>query len=162
MKGITILAAAAAMLGLAGCNMAGRSDNLSANAASGNAAASSKPADGAAANAAAPQTADAGKLNAGGGAVPASSTGTAASGIRLDRTFIMGRWTDDGNCEKPTEFSQDGRFITPDGNTGLWNLDGDRLTLTGNRTIGFRVVPLDPNTINIVHDDGSLGHSTRC
>ena len=161
MKGIAIVTAAAALMTLAGCNVLGPSGNASANGAAGNGAAgAAKPAGATAGNAAAPQTADAGKLNEGGGAIPASSTGT--GGIRLDRTFIMGRWTDDGNCDKPTEFSQDGRFITPDGSSGLWNLEGDRLTLTGNRTIGFRVVPLDPNTINIVHDDGTLGHSTRC
>ena len=159
MKGMTILVAAAAMLGLAGCNMTGRSANLSANAAGGNAGAAAKPGESApATNQAAPaQTADAGKLNAGGGAVPASS-----SGIRLDRTFILGRWTDDGNCDKAVAFNPDGSFTDAGGGTGLWNLEGNRLTLTGNSTLGFRVVPIDQNTINIVHDDGSLGHSTRC
>jgi len=159
MKGITILAAGAALLGLAGCNMTGRSANLTSNAAGGNAAAPAKPAESAtAANQAAPtQTADAGKLNAGGGAVPASS-----SGIRLDRTFILGRWTDDGNCDKAVAFNQDGSFTDAGGGRGLWNLDGDRLTLSSNSTLRFQVVPLDQNTINIVHEDGSLGHSTRC
>jgi hypothetical protein len=160
MKGMTILAAGAAMLGLAGCNMTGRSANVTANAANdSNAAAAAKPAESAsAANQAAPaQTADAGKLTAGGGAVPASS-----SGIRLDRTYLLGRWTDDGNCDKAMSFNPDGSFTNASGGTGLWNLDGSRLTLSGNQTVGFRVVPIDQNTINIVQDDGSLGHSTRC
>jgi hypothetical protein len=157
MKGIAIFAAGAALLALAGCNR-GTSAGAAANGAAGNGAAAAKPADGGAANQAAPQTADAGKLNEGGGAIPAVSSGA----VQLDRTYIMGRWTDDGDCDKPTEFSQDGRFINPDGTNGLWNLDGNRLTLTGNQTITFRLVPIDQNTITIVHEDGSLGRSTRC
>jgi hypothetical protein len=157
MKGIAILAAAAAMLTLAGCNRAGTNANASANGAAGNAAAP-KPADGAAANQAAPQTADAGKLNEGGGAVPASSSGA----VRLDRTYVMGRWTDDDDCSNVIEFTQDGRFIAPNGGTGLWNLDGDRLTMTGNQTATIRIVPIDQNIMTVINDDGSLSRSTRC
>lgn len=156
MKGIAILAAAAAMLSMAGCNRAGTSTNSTANSAAGNASAP-KPADGAA-NVAAPQTADASKLNQGGGAVPATSSGT----IQLDRTYIMGRWTDDNNCNNVIEFTQDGRFIAANGGTGLWNLEGDRLTMSGNGTATLRVVPIDQNTITVVKADGSLGRSTRC
>ena len=154
MKRIAILAAAAAILAMAGCNRG--SGNASANAAAGNAAAA-KPADGAA-NQAATQTADAGKLNEGGGAVPASSSGT----VPLDRAFMMGRWTDDGDCSKGVQFNQDGGYTNADGGGGLWNLDGDRLTLTGDSTITFRLSPIDQNTITVIHDDGSLGRSTRC
>src|SRR4051812_25791756 len=157
MKGIAILAAGAALFALGGCNRS-MSANAAGNGAAANSAAAAKPADGTAANQAAPQTADAGKLNEGGGAIPATSSGTA----QLDRTFILGRWTDDGDCNKPTEFNQDGRFINPDGGAGLWNLDGNRLTLTANSTTSFRIVPIDQNTITVVHDNGSLGRSTRC
>lgn len=153
MKGIAILAAGAALLALAGCNR-GMIANTSANA-SGNAS-TPKPADGAA-NQAATQTADAGKLNQGGGAVPASS-----SGIQLDRTYMLGRWTDNDDCGDVIEFTQDGRFIAANGGTGLWNLDGDRLTMSGNGTATIRVVAIDQNTITVVKDDGSLGRSTRC
>jgi len=161
MKRRTILAAAAATLGLAGCNMAGTSSNLSANAASGgNAAAPAKPTETAAAtNQNSPvQTADAGKLNAGGGAVPASSSGA----VTLDRTFLLGRWTDDNDCSNAIAFNQDGGFVAANGGTGLWNLEGDRLTLSGNSTGTLRVVAIDQNTITVIHADGSLGRSTRC
>jgi hypothetical protein len=154
MKGIAIVAAAAVVLTLAGCNRGATNANATANAAAGNAA---KPADGAAANQAAAQTADAGKLNEGGGAVPASS-GT----IRLDRTFLLGRWTDDNDCDNVIEFNQDGGFVAANGGTGLWNLDGDRLTMTGNQTATLRVVPIDQNTMTVINADGSLGRSTRC
>jgi hypothetical protein len=152
MKGIAILAAAAAMLTMAGCNR-GNGGNASANAATGNAAAP-KPADGGANT----QTADAGKLNEGGGAVPATSSGT----VQLDRTYMMGRWTDDNDCSNVIEFNQDGGFVAANGGTGLWNLDGDRLTMTGNQTATIRVVPIDQNTMTVVNRDGSLGRSTRC
>src|SRR3954464_2311987 len=69
MKGIAILAAAAAMLSLAGCNRMGGNANATANAA-GNSS-ESKPA-GAGGNQTALQNADAGKLNEGGGAIPAT------------------------------------------------------------------------------------------
>jgi hypothetical protein len=155
MKAIAILAAAAA---LAGCNQLGMggggANNSTTNAAAGNASAGDK--DGGASNAAAP-AADAGKLNEGGGATPA-----AASGVVLDRTFIMGRWTDNEDCDNAIEFTQDGRFITAEGRGGLWNLDGDRLTLSGRATGTMRIVPIDQDTITVVNEDGSLGRSTRC
>jgi len=155
MRGIAILAATAALLALAGCNRAGTSGNSSANAAGNSAAA--KPA-GADANQAAAQSADAGKLNEGGGAIPATSTGP----VQLDRAYMLGRWTDDGDCSKAVQFNQDGRYVNADGTPGLWNLDGSRLTLTGDATITFRLSPIDQNTITVIHDDGSLGRSTRC
>jgi hypothetical protein len=159
MKGIAVLAAGAALMSLVGCN--GLGPNGSANAAAGNVAASAaKPADGAAVNQVAPQTADGGKLNASGGAIPASST--YAGTVRLDRTYMLGRWTDDGNCEKAIQFNQDGRFIAMDGGTGLWNLDGERLTLTGTSTLIFRISPVDQNSMTVVNSAGSLSRSTRC
>jgi len=92
MNGIAIVAAAAALLGLAGCNRAATTANTSANAAAGNSAAP-KPADGTAANQTATQTADAGKLNSGGGAIrsrirkrrwpsPPGRTGSSPSSIK--------------------------------------------------------------------------------
>jgi len=153
MKGIAILAAAAAMLTLAGCNR-GSVSNASANGAASNAA---KPAD-AAANGAATQTADAGKLNEGGGAIPATSSGP----VRLDRTYMLGRWTDDNDCSNVIEFNQDGGFVAANGGTGLWNLEGDRLTMSGNQTATIRISPIDQNTMTVINADGSLGRSTRC
>ena len=156
MKGIGIIMAATAVLALAGCNRMGMSANTSANAAAGNASAA-KPADGAA-NQAATQTADAGKLNEGGGAIPATSSGA----VQLDRTYVMGRWTDDDDCSNAIEFTQDGRFLAANGGSGLWNLDGAWLTMTGRDTARVRVVPIDQNTMTVVNTDGSLGRSTRC
>jgi hypothetical protein len=156
MKAIATLAAAAALVTLAGCDrlgIGGGTANSSANAAAGNASAGGKEAGG---NAAAP-AADAGKDPA------ATATPAAASGVVLDRTFMMGRWADAGeNCGEAIEFTQDGRFVAGNGGTGLWNLEGDRLTMTGRDTATIRVVPIDQDTITVINADGSLGRSTRC
>ena len=150
MKPIAMVMTAAALAGLAGCNrIGGTSSNATANVA--NAAASNgaaaKPADNASAggNQAAPQTA-----------------ATSAGAIQLDRTYMLGRWTDNGDCSNALELRQDGGFTTGPGAQGLWNLEGDRLTMTGNSTLSVRVTPIDQNTITIINADGSLGRSTRC
>ena len=148
------LAAAAALIALAGCDRLG-GGGAAANNGAGNAAAGNS-ADGTRDNAAAP-AADAGKLNEAGGAVPA-----AAGGIALDRAFVVGRWTDNEDCDNAVDFMQDGRFLAANGTGGLWNLDGDELTMTGSDTVVIRIVPIDRNTITVVNRDGSLGRSTRC
>jgi hypothetical protein len=147
MKGIAIFAGAAAMLAVAGCNRSAPTANPAANAV-------------APANQAAPQTAASGKPSdgGGGGAIPATSSGT----VNLDRTFLLGRWTDDNDCSNVIEFRQDGGFVAASGGTGLWNLEGDELTLSGNQTATLRIRPIDQNTMTVINADGSLGRSTRC
>jgi hypothetical protein len=160
MKGIAIPAAVVAALALAGCNRLGSvggAANVSTNAAADNTAVA-KLADGAAANQAIAQTAGTGKLNEGGGAIPASSS----DAVQLDRTYIMGRWADEEDCDKAIQFTQDGRFIAIDGSIGLWNLDGNRLTLSGRSTMVFRVVPIDQNVMTVVNAQGLSSRSTRC
>jgi hypothetical protein len=159
MKARTISAAAAALVALAGCDRLGTGGNANygaANGAGGNETARGKDGGG---NAAAP-AADAagGKLNEGGGAIPAS-----ANGIVLDRTYLLGRWANYGeDCSEATELTADARYLPPSGGEALWNLDGDRLTITGDRTVTMRIVPVDQNTITVINEDGSLGRSTRC
>ena len=150
MKAWSALAtAAAALLALAGCNQSGGAANNSASNASSNAS-GDKDGDGNSAEA------TGGKDTA--GATPASG-GTPT----LDRTFLVGRWTDRGDCSDVIEFTQDGRFITDGGNAGgLWNLEGDRLTMTGRATATIRITPIDQNTMTVINVDGSLGRSTRC
>ena len=152
MKPIALVMTAAALAGLAGCNRTGgASSNASANtsnATAGNSAAA-KPTDaasGAGGNQAAPQTAAA----------------SGAGAVQLDRTYMLGRWTDNGDCSNALELRQDGGFTTAAGAQGLWNLEGDRLTMTGNSTLSVRITPIDQNTITIINADGSLGRSTRC
>lgn len=79
-----------------------------------------------------------------------------------DRSFMVGRWTDSGDCADAVAFNRDGRFLTSEGTGGLWHLSGDRLTLTGNSTLLMRIVPIDRNTVRVTNADGSPGQSSRC
>ena len=53
----------------------------------------------------------------------------AGGSATLDRAYMVGRWTDDGDCTAVTEFRADGSFLYPWGDTGQWTLSGDQLTL---------------------------------
>jgi hypothetical protein len=81
----------------------------------------------------------------------------------LDQTYLVGRWTDDGDCSRAYEFTADGRFIAADGGVGGWSLDGDRLTASGpGGSATLRVAPIDRNTMTATSPDGGSGTSTRC
>lgn len=150
MKGIATLAAAAAMLALTACDrlgIGGGSANVSANASTNSAGASNGT----------PPAAGEGSKDLAAGATPASS-----GGVTLDRAYVVGRWTDNGDCSLAAEFAADGRFFANNGTGGLWNLQGDQLTMTGAATLTLQIVPIDQNTMNVVNPDGSLGRSTRC
>jgi hypothetical protein len=158
MKAIAIAAAAAALVALAGCDRLGiGGGNVAAND-SANASTNAAGGDKDGANSAAATPAATGGKD-GGGAIPAASNDGAPA---LDRAYVSGRWTDDGNCGAAVEFTNDGRFVAANGNEGLWNLQGDRLTMQGERTLTLQIVPIDQNTMTVVNPDGSLGRSTRC
>jgi len=101
-------------------------------------------------------------------AAPATAGGKPVNGDQaaaplLDRDYLIGRWSDDGNCGNSYEFAADGSFIAANGQSGNWTLDGDRLTVvgsTGSATI--RVTPVDQNSMTGTGPDGALGTSTRC
>jgi len=95
--------------------------------------------------------------SAGGGA-----GGGAPASVKLDQAYVVGRWTDDGNCSNATEIHADGRFMAGSGPHGTWRLDGNRMTLTGSSTLVLGVVPIDRNVMHVINEDGSLGRSTRC
>lgn len=155
MRAIATLAAAAAILALTACDRlgigggGGDTANASANASTNSA--------GAGAGAGTPPAAGDGSKDLAAGATPASS-----GGVTLDRAYVVGRWTDNGDCSQAAEFAGDGRFFANNGNEGLWNLQGDQLTMTGSSTLTLQIVPIDQNTMNVVNPDGSLGRSTRC
>ena len=60
------------------------------------------------------------------------------------------------------ELLGDGRFFGEGGVGGIWYLEGDELTLTGENAVTVRVVPIDRDTIGLISPDGSLGESRRC
>ena len=89
--------------------------------------------------------------------------GTAAPArIAIDRAFLIGRWTDDGDCAHAVRLLADGAFVTHEGARGHWRLQGSRLTLSGRSTMVLRLVPLDRDTIRVINPDGSSGRATRC
>lgn len=160
MRLIGTIAALAALAALGGCNKLGigAGNTATANAA-GNASGGK---DGGGAPAA---TASTGTTGAGLGDKDSSGTATQASAggaPALDRGYVAGRWSDKEDCSDAVEFTADGRFVTADGRGGLWNLQGDELTMSGNGTVTMRIVPIDQNTMTVVNTDGSLGRSTRC
>lgn len=161
MKAIGILAASAAMLGLSACDQLGLGDFGGGNNATAGNEAMANASGGKPAEAGNEAAADAGAgLD---GKNPAGATQAGSMGnVVPDRAYVLGRWTDDGDCDNAVDFTADGRFLAANGSQGLWNLAGDRLTLTGASTTTLQLVPIDQNTMNVVNPDGSLGRSTRC
>lgn len=80
----------------------------------------------------------------------------------VTREFLFGRWTDDNDCSNTVEFAADGSFVTSDGARGRWTLRGARLSFIGGQTITATVRSNGNNAITLLHDDGTVGHSTRC
>jgi hypothetical protein len=85
-----------------------------------------------------------------------------AAGPHADREFMIGRWSDTGDCGDSVLLEPSGRFTASDGGEGRWTMDGDELTLLGVSALTVRIVPVDHDTIDIVNEDGSLGRSIRC
>lgn len=85
-----------------------------------------------------------------------------ATGMRLNVDYMVGAWSDREDCALPIRFQRNGRFNNPDGTSGTWRLDGDRLTLIGTREVTVRVVPRDRNETIVVQQNGTLGYSRRC
>jgi hypothetical protein len=81
----------------------------------------------------------------------------------VDRNFLIGRWSDRGDCAIAVAFVADGTFATAEGDGGVWNLQGDALTLTGEggtRTV--TIIPIDRDTMEVVDANGAHDRSTRC
>jgi len=155
MKAMATTIAAAALLALTACDQLGIGGGVAVNEAA-NASANAAGKDDGGGN-----SAEAGTGGIG-GKDPAGATQASAGGTTLDRAYIAGLWTDTGDCTAAVEFNIDGRFVANNGNEGLWNLQGDRLTMTGASTTTLQIVPIDHDTMNVVNPDGSLGRSTRC
>lgn len=150
---LKVTTAAAAIAALGACDMLGLNGNDSAGGNNANTVATGNMSSNA--------TADAGSKDpASGGAAPASSSAAPFTG-EVTSAFLVGRWTDTGDCTKTIEFRNDGSFVTEGGN-GMWTLNGDRLTFQGSSTVSAQVAAPNADTIMLTHPDGSVGRSTRC
>lgn len=96
---------------------------------------------------------------------PGGGSGARSGAVHgaVDRNFLIGRWSDQGDCAIAVAFTADGTFATAEGDGGVWNLEGDALTLTGEggtRTV--TIIPIDRDTMEVIDADGAHDRSTRC
>lgn len=80
----------------------------------------------------------------------------------VTREFLIGRWTDNGNCADAVDFRADGTFLTSQQASGRWQLDGGRIRFIGQREVTARIRATGQDRLELTHDDGSVGASTRC
>ena len=83
--------------------------------------------------------------------------------VAIDRDFLIGTWSDAGDCSTTVAFAPDGAYTSEDGAEGQWDLSGDTLTLSGEAgATTLTIIPIDRNTMEVVGQDGSHDRSTRC
>jgi hypothetical protein len=88
---------------------------------------------------------------------------TIAPRAAVDRNFLIGSWSDAGDCSTTVAFLADGGYATADGAEGQWSLAGDTLTLSGEAgATTLTIIPIDRNTMEVIGADGSHDRSTRC
>ena len=88
---------------------------------------------------------------------------SAARAAAVDREFLIGAWSDTGDCSTTVAFTADGGYATADGAEGQWSLAGDTLTLSGEAgATRLTIIPIDRNTMEVIGEDGSHDRSTRC
>ena len=93
----------------------------------------------------------------------AQNDGGATARAPVDRNFLIGTWSDAGDCSTTVAFTADGGYATADGLQGQWSLAGDRLTLQGEAgSATLTIIPIDRNTMEVIGEDGSHERSTRC
>jgi hypothetical protein len=77
--------------------------------------------------------------------------------------LLVGRWGDNGDCNKDVVFRRDGSFHSYTGGEGRWSLNGDHLTMTGaNGVFELDLRWQDDNHMQVINPDGSVGASNRC
>ena len=88
----------------------------------------------------------------------------AASLPQLDRSFMVGRWTDTGSCAAATMFNGDGRFQGSLSGAGTWTIQGNQLQLNypDRRVLRMRLVVVDHDTLTVTQENGSSARSVRC
>jgi hypothetical protein len=77
--------------------------------------------------------------------------------------FLVGAWGDNGDCSSTITYNADGTFRMQDGSTGAWTLEGDRVTMTGERgAFSVQVAKGNDRQLLIGQPDGGFGISQRC
>jgi hypothetical protein len=76
---------------------------------------------------------------------------------------LVGRWTDNHDCDQVTVLRQDGRFVAPNGNEGNWGMLGSQLTLWGpGGSVSWLTSLPSGNVLVLTDADGATSRSTRC
>ena len=95
-----------------------------------------------------------------GGAPPVDSSGSSSGAVEaagIDPALLVGRWTDDNDCASALEYTADGRVIAPNGQEGIWQLNGDQLTVTGpTGSTTLRITSIDQSAAYALTADGSV------
>lgn len=77
--------------------------------------------------------------------------------------FLIGRWTDTGDCNVTIDFYTGGTFKLSHGSTGRWSVADTMLTFEGKAgSASARVQVTDKGAIELHHPNGSVGRSSRC
>jgi len=96
---------------------------------------------------------------------PANATAAAAppagGSATLTRDYIVGRWTNTGDCADAIEFRGDGSMAGPFGEDARWELRGDQLFMVGNPD-PLRIVVVDERTMTTTGPSGNQRRATRC
>ena len=79
----------------------------------------------------------------------------------LTRDYLVGRWTNSGDCGDAIEFRADGSMTGPFGETAQWELRGDQLFMVGNPD-PLTVVVIDQATMQTTNPGGTQRRATRC
>lgn len=93
---------------------------------------------------------------------PTPQPAPVATGI--DANLIPGRWTDSGDCSTALEFTADGRVIAANGETGVWQLNGDQLTVISDagEAETVRLTSIDQSAAYSIDAQGTVHSSQRC
>lgn len=92
----------------------------------------------------------------------ASATFADPRSHRLSSAFLVGQWTDNGDCNNVIQFRGDGRFVLSNGQMGKWSLKGDQLSFSSASTVTSKIEVVNADEVKLTHKDGSTGGSTRC
>lgn len=94
---------------------------------------------------------------------PAAPATVVASGAPpLSVPFMIGRWTDNGNCSDATTFLGNGDVFTAAGGQANWALSGSDLIVTGSGgTVRAQLQPISQDSIN-TRSGGTRSVMVRC
>jgi uncharacterized cupin superfamily protein len=91
----------------------------------------------------------------------AENAAAPATSNTLDRTFLVGRWSETGDCADATEFRADGSFVFPWGTGGTWQFEGDPPHAEHQHRL-YAPHRISQDQLDAVSPGGSVHHNKRC